>query len=187
MTSRTAAYITLVVSLSGAPALAARTSAQVPPTATAPPAPVPAQTTGSSQSEEPARLPVDLSRIKTGLDRKPAMRLDDSEIRFTIEIIARQPNFKDFIGSYNFLDGGPVRGAQMTHQEFLNMVTPKLLNSSAGFTGTDTLQAALVNWAAQTVIKKAVTALRNARNGDEVRSIRAQIDRELAALRGGGG
>ena len=33
---------------------------------------------------------------------------------------------------------------------------------------------------------KAVTALRNARNDDEIRAIRAQIDRELAALRGGG-
>jgi hypothetical protein len=35
-------------------------------------------------------------------------------------------------------------------------------------------------------VKKGVTALKNARNQSEVNAIRAQIDRELTALRGGG-
>lgn len=187
MSGRTAACIALVVSLSGAPALAGQSSAAVPPPAATPaPPPPPVQTTGATQSDEPVRLPVDLTRMKSALDRTPTMKLDDAQIRFYLEIVARQPSFKDFIGSYDFING-PVRNSQMTHQEFLDMVTPKLLHSSAGFTATETLQVALVNWAAQSVIKKAYNAIKNARNEDEVRAIRAQIDRELTALRGGGG
>jgi hypothetical protein len=181
MASRTAACITLVVSLSGAPALAARTSvpasAQVPPAATQTPPPV--------QSGEAAQLPVDLTRIRTVLDRNPNTKISETQLRFYLEVIAKRPTFKEFLGSYDLING-PVKGAQMTHQEFLDMVTPRLLHSSAGFTGTETLQVALTNWAAMSVIKKAVNALRNARDDGEVRAIRAQIDRELTALRGGG-
>ena len=74
----------------------------------------------------------------------------------------------------------------MSHQEFLDMVNPKLLTSSAGFTATETLQAALFNWAVQKAVGKSIAAIKNARSEAEVRAIRAQIDRELAALRGGG-
>jgi hypothetical protein len=170
----------LVASLSGAPALA-QTSAQTPATTPATP-PVTIQTPVPATDID---LPVDLTRIRRALNSTSAARLDETQLRFYLEIIAKQPTFKEFIGSYD-LKNGPVKGAQMTHQEFLDMVTPKLLHSSAGFTATETLQVALVNWAAQTAVKKAVNALRNARNDDEVRAIRAQIDRELAALRGGG-
>lgn len=183
MASRTTACITLVVSLSGAPALAAQTS--VPPaTSTQTPA-VSTEAPPPAQSGDQAALPVDLTRIKSVLDRNPTSRVNETQLRFYLDVVARQPTFKEFIGSYDLING-PVKNTAMTHQEFLDMVTPKMLHSSAGFTGTETLQLALVNWAAQSVIKKAISALRNARNEDEVRSIRAQIDRELAALRGGG-
>ena len=191
---RTAACVALVASLAGAPALTAQASGQTPPVVPATPVTPP---TTPAQPQSPAAtvqtpvppdsldLPVDLARIKRGLDRNSTTKLDETQLRFYLEIIARQPTFKDFIGSTD-LKNGPVKNAQMTHQEFLDMVTPKLLHSSAGFTATETLQVSLVNWVAQTAIKKAVTALRNARNDDEIRAIRAQIDRELAALRGGG-
>jgi hypothetical protein len=190
MASRTTAWITLLVSLSGAPALASQTS--VPPPTQVPPAssstqtpPTSPETTPPSQSGDPAALPVDLTRIRTVLDRNAPSKIDAPQLRFYLDVVARRPTFKEFLGSYDLING-PVKGAQMTHQEFLDMVTPKLLHSSAGFTGTEVLQVALTNWAAMSIIKKAVSALKNARNDDEVRTIRAQIDRELAALRGGG-
>jgi hypothetical protein len=184
MAIRTVACAALVAALSGAPALLAQTSAQTPPAGPTTPATTPAvQAPGQSRDID---LPIDLTRIRRALNSDSPTRLAETQLRFYLEVVARQPTFKDFIGSYD-LKNGPVKGAQMTHQEFLNMVTPRLLHSSAGFTATETLQVALVNWAAQTAIKKGVNALRNARNEDEVRAIRAQIDRELAALRGGGG
>jgi hypothetical protein len=49
------------------------------------------------------------------------------------------------------------------------------------------LQFALTNIAAQALIRNAIRDIRNAKTEAEVREIRARIDRELQALKGGGG
>jgi hypothetical protein len=127
-----------------------------------------------------------LDRIKTALKTEPPLtKLNDDEVRFYLEIVARQPTFKDFMGSTD-LKNGPVKGAPMTHQEFLNMVTPKLLYSQAGFSASEMLQAGLVNLAAKSVAK-AFEDLKQAHTDAQVQAIRDRIDRELAALKGGGG
>jgi len=43
----------------------------------------------------------------------------------------------------------------------------------------------LVNWAGKAVITKGLEAISNAKSQREIDEIRARIDRELAALRGG--
>jgi hypothetical protein len=133
-------------------------------------------------------LPFDLNRMKKQLDQSPGpAAITEAKVKFTLEVIAHQPTMKKFYAEGESMKYGPVKGAAMTHQDFLDMVDPKILHSSAGFTATDDLQAALFNWAVQTAVKKSINALKNARNDAEVQAIRAQIDRELAALRGGGG
>jgi hypothetical protein len=74
----------------------------------------------------------------------------------------------------------------MTHQEFLNLVTPREFYSSGGITAMETLQFALTNWLGQTLVKKAIEDLQNAKTEREVDDIRARINRELEALRPSG-
>jgi len=193
MAIRVIAALTLAASLVSVPAVAQATSPSqtqqstqtLPPPATQTQDPKPpAQTQPPDDGDD---LPIDLSRMRTRLSNLKPSPINDGKIRFTLEVIAReQPTMKQFIGKDENLRYGAVKGSVMSHQEFLDMVNPKLLNSSAGFTATDTLQAALFNWAVQKAVKKGINAIKNARDEAEVRAIRAQIDRELAALRGGG-
>jgi hypothetical protein len=186
MRIRLAACVVLLVTLTSVPAFA-QSTAQTPQTP--PPTTLPATTSSTTQQpatspDDATDLPVDVNRIRKRLETPSPFRVDESRVKFHVEVVAKQYTFKDYLGDRSLR--GNVPGSQMTHQEFLDMVNPKYLNSSAGFTATDTLQAALFNWAVGNAVKKGVQALKNARNESEVRAIRAQIDRELAALRGGG-
>ena len=189
MSIRLTARVVLLVSLTSVPAFAQSTPPATTSPATTPPA-TQSRTTPPDQTDASSSdLPVDVNRIKQRLENQSTIKFDQSKVKFYIEVVAKQYTFKDYLaylGNRSLTDGGPVPGAQMTHQEFLDMVNPKILNSSAGLTATDTLQVALFNWAVGNAVKKGVTALKNARSEAEVRAIRAQIDREIAALRGGG-
>ena len=148
----------------------------------------PATTNDKQSSPQTGAVPTaeSLQRIKRALAKPPTVRIDGQQLRFYAEVVAKMPSFADFITPGEDLKNGPVKGAGMTHQEFVNMVTPQLVNSSAGITGLETLQFALTNWAAQSLIRKAMSEFREARSEAEVRAIRERIDKELAALRGGG-
>jgi hypothetical protein len=187
------ATASVVLTALGAPAT---TLAQTPPTTPVlqPPPAAPAsqpqpRTSSQTATEQPtqgalAMTPAQLEKIKKALASPDILRRSDERLRFYMEIVARQPNFQDFIGSTD-LKNGPVAGAPMTHQEFLNMVTPKQMYSQAGIKPTDLLQFALFNVAAHAAIDK-IKEMRAAHEYERVQAIRAQIDKELAALRGGG-
>ena len=133
-------------------------------------------------------LPVDIDRIREAVRRQPAVKLDDHQLRFYVLVLAKQPNFvEDFAKNYDFRNGPTKRGAAMTHNEFLNMVTPRELNELLGSTSGSSFamfQAALMNAGAQALIKKAMQEIREARSDREIRAIRDRIERELAALNG---
>jgi hypothetical protein len=152
---------------------------------TAPSSP-PQSTQPSNPPPTAAQAAADLERVKAQLSRAPVLKLDDNQLRFYVEVIGKQPSIADVIGSYDLINGPTRRGAPMTHQEFLNMVTPQEFYGSQGIKSYELLQFALTNWLGQQIIKKAIEDLRNAKNDREVAEIRARIDRELAALRGGG-
>lgn len=146
----------------------------------------------SSQSTTPlpaqgaeTPLPIDLKRIKGGLETPARVRIDDGKIRFFAETVAPSgPSFKEL--SVNFdLRNGPVPGAGMTHQEFLGMVTPKELYGSAGIKPLETLEWGLVNYVGWWTVRKLYKELSETVDEHRKDEIRRQIDRELAALRGG--
>ena len=89
------------------------------------------------------------------------------------------------LGTYD-LKNGPVARAPMRHSEYLNMVTPQELYGSGGITALELLQGAVVNALGHWLVRKAMNDLGKAENEREVQEIRERIDRELAALRGGG-
>lgn len=148
-----------------------------PPAVSTPPPP--------AAQDPPQPLPVDLRRIKHGLEAPVRVRIDDGRIRFYTETVAPSaPTFKEL--SVNFdLRNGPVPGAGMTHQEFLTMVTPKELYGSGGIKPLETLQWGLVNHLGWWAIRKLYKELSEATDERRKDEIRRQIDRELAALRGG--
>jgi hypothetical protein len=137
---------------------------------------------------ETTQYPVDVERVKERVEQLPAVKFDEQQTRFYVLIVAKEPDFiEKWAKDYDFRNGPTRRGAAMTHNEFLNMVTPKELNELFGATSASSFamfQAALTNAAGQALIKKGIEAIRNARNEREIQAIRQQIDRELAALLG---
>ncbi len=149
----------------------------VPPAAQAPPATAP---------DSAATGPVDLQRIKNALTTPVRVRIDDGKVRFYTETVAPAgPSFKQLTVNFD-LRNGPVPGAGMTHSEFLNMVTPKELYGSGGIKPLETLQWGLVNQVGWWAIRKLYKELSETVDERKKDAIRKQIDRELAALRGGG-
>jgi len=181
MRQRLVAGFVVAALVASGPTLAAQSQSAATPT------PPQAQTqkpvTKPDQKPADPSLPVDIEKIKNALERPNTLQLDDSQLRFYASVTAKVPTFEDFIGDFD-LKNGPVPRAGMTHQEFLNMVTPKELYSSAGITAFETLQFAITNWAAQQIIKKGLQEIRQARTEREIRAIRDRINRELAALAG---
>jgi hypothetical protein len=149
--------------------------------------PPPAPQQAAQPPQGAAQTTAELERIKAQLNRATVLKLDDNQLRFYVEVVAKQPSIADVIGSYDLMNGPTRRGAPMTHQEFLNMVTPQEFYGSQGIKSIELLQFALTNWLGQQIIKKAIEDIRNATSEREVQEIRARIDRELAALKGGGG
>jgi hypothetical protein len=135
----------------------------------------------------PAELPIDMQHIKQEAERQPAVKLDEQQLRYYVLVLAKEPkfSFSNVVGDYDLMNGPTKGGAPMTHSEFLAMVTPKELNELFGATSSSSFamfQAAVMNAAGQSLIKKAVQELRNAHNEREIAAIRQRIDSELLSL-----
>jgi hypothetical protein len=147
----------------------------------------PAQAVDPPPAEREVTVPItagDLARIRRALGSEPAVRIDDSQLRFYMQILVRQPTFAEFAKGYDFVNGPTRRGNPMTHNEFLTMVTPKEMQSSVGITARETLEFALTNWLAQSLVKRAFEDLQRARDEREVQEIRDRIERELSVIKG---
>lgn len=150
---------------------------------TADPAP-PVNTRIAGESQAPPTTP-NFDRIREALDKPPALVLNDGQLRIYVEVIAKWPRFDEVVKGYDLRHGPTPRGAVMTHQEFLQMVTPRELYGSAGIRPGEVLQMTLIGWLGKALVLKALDEIREARSEREIQEIRARIDRELAALRGG--
>jgi hypothetical protein len=138
-----------------------------------------------SQSQAPPP-PDNLERIREAVSRPPALKIENGQLRIYVQVIANWPSFAEKTKGYDWINGPTGMGNPMSHQEFLSMVTPKdMYSSGGGIKPVEMLQFALVNYLGQAVIKKGLEEIRKARDEREIEEIRARIDRELAALRGG--
>jgi hypothetical protein len=148
-----------------------------------PPVQSPAASAGSSA------LPSDLAKIKEAVLAHPTLSLvDRSTLRFYVDTTAPFPTFTDIVGTFD-LRNGPVPSAGMTHQEFVQSTRPKEMYSSAGFTVSDVMRMAAFTYIegkAFELLRRGALALREAKTEAERKAIQARIERELAALRGGG-
>jgi len=172
----------LVVSLVVAIAVARPAGAQVPPPdPQTPPATQTTPTTAQIAAEPP--LPVDVDKIRTALSRPQPLQINNQNLnlRFYLEVHPAPVTFMSLVGNFDLMKG-PVPGAGITGNDLANMMTPREMYSSAGITATDMLQFAATNFAAQSLIRRAVSEIKNAKDQKQVAEIQAKIDHELVAL-----
>jgi hypothetical protein len=137
-------------------------------------------------------LTFDLGRIRSGLSEAqeladaPKLTISDGRPVFFAQTDQKTGWFEKFTVGFN-LRNGPVPGAGMTHQEFLNQVTPKELYGSGGISLREQLEWGLTGYAAVWAVKKLYKELSEAKTEWRRKQIREQIERELAALKGSGG
>src|SRR5262245_5070736 len=130
---------------------------------------------------DPDALPVNISRIQKALARPAAIRPDSVRPVFRVTIFSRSPTIDDILGP-NWRQGPTPLGA-MTHQEFLDLVTP---NDVKGYAMFDNKQAAVVaatsfalKWAVTSAMKKLDEAITE-RQKDAARK---EVAEALAALK----
>src|SRR5690606_905632 len=125
-------------------------AAQQPAQPPSPPVTEPPAQTGI----EGVNLGVSLDRIQEAVQRPAAILPETSRPVFRIEILERKPTLEEILGS-DYLRG-PVPAAGLSHQEFLNMVTPDEFRGVAMFTNKEAMTIAATSLALQWALLKAV-------------------------------
>jgi hypothetical protein len=153
-------------------------------TASAQQAPVPPAPAGSASSAPPpAELPISIDRVRDGLSREPALRLDKQPI-FRVEVNERRPRYWDLPSQFLF-EAEPRGVSGPWHQQFLAMTTPDEarmygpMNSSgenAQLAATGLLFAGAVK-----LVQSGFQRWREGRRDGKARKARAEVDAALAA------
>lgn len=157
-------------------------SAQQPVLIGAPPTPPTAQSQKQpATSDQPANdLPVSLDRIQRALEGPPPIKLQEEHPVFRVEVFGKKPTLEDVLGEKFWVGNTPYGG--MTHQEFMQMTTPKELQPYAGFTGKYLAAEAALTLAEQWTLKQAIHHYQTAHEDRERAAARKEVLDALAAL-----
>jgi hypothetical protein len=136
-------------------------------------APVQATSNGPAAEEDQVALPVDLDKIQRALARPPAISTKSDRHVFRVEIFAPKPTIGSILGP-DYLKGAVPYGG-MTHQEFLNMVTPVEYRGYSMFTNKEGIAIAATSLALQWALMKAVDKFKEARNERAKEAARQEV------------
>jgi hypothetical protein len=140
-----------------------------------------AAASGSAPSaDDTEELPVSLARIQRALSRPPAIRLSSDRIVFRVEVLGRKMSIEDILGP-DYLKG-PVPSGGMSHQEFLDMVTPKDYQGYAAFSNREGMTVAATSFALQWALQKAIHKFESAKQEREREAARKEVQEALADL-----
>ena len=168
-----AAIAVLSVLAMGAPQSPATPAGPEPPAAT--------QAASPSPSVDLDSLGVSLDRIQKAVTTPQAIKLTESRKIFRVEVFGSKPTIVDILGP-DFLRG-PVPYAGMTHQEFLDMVTPKDVQGYAAFSNRQGMIVAATSIALQWALQKALDKYKDARNERAKEAASREVQEALDALR----
>ena len=129
----------------------------------------------------PDDLPVDFEKIQRALEREPAIRVEERGTKFRVEIFGTKPTIEEILGPEFWR--GPVAYGGMTHQEFLNMVTPKDVQGYAAFDNKQGAVVAITSFAFQYALAKAIKKFNEAKKEREREEARQEVAEALEALR----
>jgi hypothetical protein len=141
----------------------------------------PAESAAAPQAIDPEALPVNIDRIQRVLSRPPAIRPESTRPVFRIEVFGRNPTIAEILGP-DFLKGPTPAGA-MTHQEFLDLVTPKDVQGYAAFDNKQGMIVAATSFALQWALRQAIQKFADARTERQKEAARKEVDEALADLR----
>lgn len=137
---------------------------------------------------DPDKLPVSIERILRELERAPAIVMPDPNgpnradlPTFRIAIEGQKLTIEQILGP-DYLRGPAPAGA-MTHQEFLNMVTPTDVQGYAAFDNKQGMIVAATSFALQWALRQAIQKLSDAKTERQKEAARKEVDDALAALR----
>jgi hypothetical protein len=130
---------------------------------------------------DPDALGISLARIQKAVTRPQAIKLTENRQVFRVEVFGENPTIVDILGP-DYLRG-PVPYGGMTHQEFLNMVTPKDVQGYAAFTNRQGMVVAATSIALQWALQKALDKYRDARNDRAKAAATKEVQEALDALR----
>jgi hypothetical protein len=133
-----------------------------------------------SSAGTPSELPVSLDRIQRALAAPPALDLNEQHPVFRLEVYGRKPTLEDILGERFWI--GPTPYGGMTHREFLDMVTPKLAQPYAGFSGKYLVAETALAIAEQWALKQAIKKFQGAISDHEREAARKEVMDALAAL-----
>lgn len=147
-------------------------------------------TSPPAQTPASAGLPTDLGKIKDAVKSQGSLLslLDKEPLRIFVETKSTFPTFTDLVSGFD-LKNGPTPYAAVTHQEIVEQSRPKKINASVGVTLTEGLKAAVLMYTqgkAFELLQAGMRELRDAKTEAERKAIMARMERELAALKGGG-
>jgi len=129
--------------------------------------------TQQSSTETKIDLPVDLGKIQKAISRPPAIQTKSDRPVFRVEIFAKKPTIEDILGP-DYLKG-PVPYGGMTHQEFLNMVTPVEYRGYSIFSNKEGMIVAATSLALQWGLMKAIDKLKSAQSERAKEAARREV------------
>jgi hypothetical protein len=130
---------------------------------------------------DPEALPVSLDRIQRALAQTPMLRFDELERPvFRLEVFGDKPTIDDILGPD--WARGPVKYGAMTHQEFLDLVTPKELQGSAVFTNKENAMVAATSFLLQWTLQKAIRKYNETTDARAREAARKEVMDALAEL-----
>jgi hypothetical protein len=126
-------------------------------------------------------LPVSLDRIQAALARTPMLRFDqDARPVFRVQIFGDRPTIEDILGP-DYVPG-PVPHGSLTHQEFLQMVTPKDVQGYAAFSNEEGAVVASTSLLFQWTLQKAIQKFNETQDEREREAARKEVLAALNAL-----
>jgi hypothetical protein len=154
--------------------------------ASAEPEPPPQPANGSAQPSPPPDLPVSLKRIQRALAKEPAIRLLDPKTRdgrqvYRVDVEAEKIDIVSLLGRDSLR--APASYGGMTHQEFLDLVTPNDVKGYAAFSNGQGMMVAATSIALQWAVLKAFDALKTAKDDRAKARARKEVEEALEALR----
>ena len=135
----------------------------------------------ADQPVDPEALPVNLQKIQRAVSRPPAITTDSTRPVFRVQIFSRNPTIDDILGP-DWRKGPTPLGA-MSHQEFLDIVTPTDVKGYAAFDNRQGLIVAATSFALKWAVQKAHDKFDQAQTDRQKEAARKEVDEALAALR----
>lgn len=145
------------------------------------PAPQQGKPQPAAPTIRPEDLPVSLDRIQRALAHTPMLRFDpDDRPVVRVQVFGERPTLEDIVGP-DYIRGSAHYGS-LTHQEFLEMVTPKDVQGYAAFSNEEGATVAATSFLFQWTLQKAIQTFNETQDEHRRAAARQEVLDALGAL-----